>query len=271
MHTRQGWIGVAAVFALAGSATGQTPVPGDNIEPRARQIFTQMGTYLVGAKQFSFRSRDMMDEVLESGMKIQLGTTKRIAVRRPDRITAQLVGDGLNERLWYDGRTLSIHNRDENSYAVLEVPDNIDQMIDYVARTFGVVMPLADLLFSDLHESTLKDVWFGFYVGLHDVLGAPCHHLAFRQNAVDWQIWIEAGDKPLPRKLVITYKSVPGQPEFIAFLDEWNFSPELPDEVFIFAPPAGATKIDMQAIMEQPRLGSDGNAGERQQGSPSEE
>ena len=271
MHTRQGWIGVVALLALAGSAVGQMRVPGDNIEPKARQIFTQMGTYLVGAKQFSFRARDMMDEVLDSGMKIQLGSTKRIVVRRPDRITAQLMGDGLNERIWYDGRTLSIHNRDENTYAVLEVPNNIDEMIDYVARTFGVVMPLADLLFSDVHESTLRDVWFGFYVGLHDVLGVPCHHLAFRQNAVDWQIWIEDGDKPLPRKLVITYKSLPGQPEFIAFLDEWNLSPELPDEIFVFEPPAGATKIDMQTIIEQPRLGSDEGAGEKQLDSPSKE
>jgi hypothetical protein len=262
---------VVVLLALAGSAVGQMRVPGDNIEPKARQIFAQMGKYLVDAKQFSFRARDMMDEVLDSGMKIQLSTTKRIAVRRPDRVTVQLVGDGINERVWYDGRTLSIHNRDANSYAVLEVPNNIDQMIDYVAQTFGVVMPLADLLFSDLHESTLRDVWFGFYVGLHDVLGSPCHHLAFRQNAVDWQIWIEEGDKPLPRKLVITYKSLPGQPEFIAFLDEWNLSPELPDEIFVFKPPAGATKIDMQAIIEQPRLGSDADTDERQKVAPVKE
>jgi hypothetical protein len=271
MHRRHGWIGVVALFTLAGSAVGQAPAPGDNIEPRAREIFTQMGVFLVNARQFSFRARDMMDEVTDSGMKIQLGSTKRIAVRRPDRITAQLVGDGLNERIWYDGRTLSIHDRDENVYAVLEVPDNIDQMIDYVARTFGVVMPLADLLFSDLQESTLRDVWFGFYVGRHDVLGVPCHHLAFRQNAVDWQIWIEDSDKPLPRKLVITYKSLPGQPEFIAFLDEWNLSPELPDEIFVFTPPTGATKIDMQRIVDQPRLEPDTGDGETQPESPSEE
>ena len=70
---------------------------------------------------------------------------------------------------------------------------------------------------------------------------------------------------------MITYKSLPGQPEFIAFLDEWNLSPQLPDEIFVFNPPAGATKIDMQTIIEQPRLGSDASASEKQADAPGKE
>jgi len=30
---------------------------------------------------------------------------------------------------------------------------------------------------------------------------------------VDWQIWIEQGEKPVPRKVVITYKELPARPQ----------------------------------------------------------
>ena len=58
------------------------------------------------------------------------------------------------------------------------------------------------------------------------------HHLAFRTAKVDWQIWIEDGRAPLPRKLVITYKLVPGAPVFRLELSDWDVSARLPDATF---------------------------------------
>ncbi len=36
--------------------------------------------------------------------------------------------------------------------------------------------------------------------------GIECHHLAFRAEKVDWQVWVQAGDTPLPMKYLIISK-----------------------------------------------------------------
>jgi len=75
-----------------------------------------------------------------------------------------------------------------------------------------------------------------------------CHHLAFRQEGIDWQIWIEDSDQALPRKLVITLKEQPGHPQYLALIDKWNLTPDAPDSAFEFTPPAGAKRIDLTPL-----------------------
>ncbi len=93
----------------------------------------------------------------------------------------------------------------------------------------------------------------GAYIGLHRVDGRPCHHLASRQPSCDWQIWIEDGATPWPRKMVITYKNQPSMPRFAVRFVEWDASHAMNEELFTFVAPADATKVEMAPT----------NAGER--------
>jgi hypothetical protein len=72
----------------------------------------------------------------------------------------------------------------------------------------------------------------------------PVHHLAFRTPSIDFQVWVQDGDKPLPRKYVITTKWMTGAPQNGVELTDWNLAPRIDDTVFTFTPPAGARKID---------------------------
>ena len=78
----------------------------------------------------------------------------------------------------------------------------------------------------------------------HEWLRFPWHsdHLAFHQQGVDWQLWVERGDRPLPRKLVITTLDEPSQPQHEAVLT-WDLSPAIDDSLFAFVPPTGAGRI----------------------------
>jgi hypothetical protein len=42
---------------------------------------------------------------------------------------------------------------------------------------------------------------------------------------------------------VLTHKNLPASPQWTAFLSDWNFSPQLNDNLFAFTPPPGAEKI----------------------------
>ena len=122
-------------------------------------------------------------------------------------------------------------------------------MLDFVMDEYDVTIPLADLLFSDPYETLTEHVESGEYLGLAVVGGTTCHHLAFRQDEIDWQIWIDVGSPSLPRKIVITYRELRGQPQYCATLTEWNLSPRLPDDVFEFRPPVDARQVEMDALL----------------------
>jgi hypothetical protein len=60
-----------------------------------------------------------------------------------------------------------------------------------------------------------------------------CDHYAFRQGNVDWQIWITTGDKPLPRKLVITNRSDEARPQSVQYFD-WKPQADIQGQCFQF-------------------------------------
>ena len=141
---------------------------------------------------------------------------------------------------------LTILDKEHNAYASAEMPDTIDATLDKYEDDYGVVLPLADLLYSDPYKTLMEGVTYGRYLGLHLAAGVPCHHLAFAQDTIEWQIWIDAGDKPLPRKLVITYVDEPGEPQYSATIRRWRLDGKVPEGLFTFEAPEGAKKVDVQ-------------------------
>ena len=152
-------------------------------------------------------------------------------------------GDTLNRASWYDGKTLTVLDKARNVYMSVDVPGNVDAALDRIADDYGVVIPLSDLLYPDPYATLMEGVAYGEYQGLHHAAGTLCHHLAFSQDAIDWQIWIDAGEKPLPRKLVITYVDEPGAPQYSAVIKRFTLDPKFPEGLFDFVAPEGAQRI----------------------------
>ena len=100
-------------------------------------------------------------------------------------------------------------------------------------------MPLSDLGVSDLHRDVTKNVVRGDYLGLQPVAGVACHHLAFVQDDIDWQVWVAADDRPIIHKLLITYKREDQAPQFVATIAKWKLDAALPDYAFRFRAPVG--------------------------------
>ena len=149
------------------------------------------------------------------------------------------------DRSYYDGKTFSAIDREQNVWASGAVPPTVDGALDWILETTGTVVPLADFLYSDVYDRLMGDVLRGAYLGIHDVGGVPCHHLSFEQATIDWQIWIDAGAEPLPRKFVIAYKTEDEVPRSSVTIRKWNLAAAPPDALFVFEPPEGATRVDV--------------------------
>ena len=76
---------------------------------------------------------------------------------------------------------------------------------------------------------------------------AECEHLAFRGQDTDWQIWVEVGDRPIPRKYVITSKGIAAAPQYTLVIRDWK-TDEPNANAFVFAPPKDAKKIEAAAL-----------------------
>lgn len=240
------------VLLLCVNLLAATPVVAQTatsgVDPRAEALIRDMSDYLKSFREFSFRTEVTYDRVLESGQKIQYARQAEISIRRPDKLHVLIDGDLIDERMWYDGKTFVLMNLRNLEFAKVDVPDNIDETLDLMARSYGVSSPVADVLYSDPYAVLTENLTTGSYVGRSVVRGVPTHHLAFTQSNIDWQIWIEDGAHPVPRKAVITYKNVTSSPQFYVWLSNWNFAPALAESMFRFLPPDGAREVELEPI-----------------------
>ena len=221
------------------------------VDPVVDKTLSQMCDYLKSAGQYTFRSQATFEKVSDSGQKIEYGETVNVSVRRPDRLHADIVGDIINNRFWYNGKSITMLDKDLNIYATTDAPADIDSALSFAAQNLEITAPLADFVVSDPYSNLTQNAKSATYVGLHEINGVKCHHLAFTQESLDWQIWIEDGSMQVPRKVVITYKLAEGMPQYTAVLSDWNFTPHLPESVFAFVTPVNAEKIEFMPVEEK--------------------
>jgi len=232
--TLAGWLGWAV------AAQAQPP----GVEPQADRLLRKMTDYIGGLKQFSVDTRSTIEVVTPSGQKLQFDNGAALSVQRPNKLFAKRRGDLTDQVFYYDGKTLSLYNPNEKVYATVPAPGTIEAMLDFARDSLDLVAPASDLVYRNAYEILIEDVTVGFVVGKAVIDGVRCDHLAFRKPDVDFQIWIQEGATPLPRKFVITSKRVAGVPEFGMVLTNWNGAPKLAEGVFSFKAPKDAKSIE---------------------------
>lgn len=231
-------------------AQESAPLP-SAVGERSDRLLQEMGRYLGTAEQLTFHAEITFEHVLPSGQKLQFAAAQDVALLRPDRLFVDYRDDLGAKRLWFDGTSITLLDAETNTYATEPVPGTLDQALDETVEKLGFSPPLADLLYADPYGVLRDKAQFGFYVGLGDVDGTPAHHLAFVEKDVDWQIWIEDGVQWVPRKLVITYKALPSQPQFTAVLSDWDFAPRLAEPLFSPELPPDARQIAFAKLASQ--------------------
>ena len=236
---------VAALCGLCtlGSVRAADPAP-SAIDPEADRLLRASCAHLSAAKAFSFKA-EVWEDAVVFGHKVATTKTVETQVRRPDRVQVEVRSPKHSRGFWYDGQSLTLLDRGHNLYGTVAAPETIDKVVDAANDKFGISLPLEDLLVNDPYASASAAVKGGVYFGKVTILGTPCQHIAFSTDQVDWQLWIEDGPNPLPRKLVITYKKEATAPQYTALFSDWKLKRSLSDKTFVFTPPKGAAKIEV--------------------------
>jgi hypothetical protein len=218
------------------------------IGPDAADALARMGKTL-SAKQFAFQSRTFRSYAGPNGELLHIAHATKTIFSRPDRLSVSVTGDDGSIKMLYDGKTLVVYAVEAKQYVSLPVTGGIDKALDAVEERTGTDFPLADLLSDNPAEAVASGLTSGGKVGTSTINGTRCNHFFFEQAADDLELelWLEDNERALPRRFVVTYRSLPGRPIFIAELSDWDFSIQPPDSDFVFEPPAGVTQVELKA------------------------
>lgn len=232
-------LGVAGAFLVTASA---------NANDSAKTILKAMTDYVANQKTIQVAFDTDIEVITSDLQKIQFASSGSALLSRPDKLRATRTGGYADIELVFDGKVFTLYGKNLNSFTQVEAPGSTDQLFERLRGELGVEMPGSDLLLTKSFDVLMDGVILPQHIGRGVIDGVECEHLAFRAVETDWQIWIELGARPIPRKFVITNKGVNGGPQYTLRIKDWKTDPSVNKDSFAFAPPAGATKVNLSAM-----------------------
>jgi hypothetical protein len=229
------------------SASAAAPAATNPVSPGSIKALQDMGAFLQTLGRFQVTTEVTGERVLADGQKLQHTATATMEVARPNKLRVRMASARSERELIFDGKTVTLYTPALKYYSTVDVVDTIAGLIGRLQERFGVEVPLSDLFLWGTPAAPLDSIQSAMNAGQDFVGEDLCDHYAFRQGNFDWQIWITTGGKPLPRKIVITNRADEARPQSVSLIS-WNLKPTFKDSIFAFAPPKGASKVEIVPV-----------------------
>jgi hypothetical protein len=227
----------------------------DFINQQAVDAVAEMSERLARLESFSVKADLSWEEVLENGEKILTLEQVQADVARPDGLRMERSSPGRERIFYYNGDKAVLWGPVTRYYATVPFSGTLGELAAHLADRYAYEVPLADLFMWGHDPEQIKAIEAANFIGQDRIGERLCDHYAFRQENVDWQIWIDTAEGGLPCRYAIVDLSDPARPLFQATLE---IDPEAGfyDQRFTFDPPKDAAEIPLATT----RPGEDGAA-----------
>jgi hypothetical protein len=228
----------------------------------AKAMLKAMSDYVGGQRAIELSFDSDIEVVTPQLEKIQFTNSGEALLSRPDKLRAHRVGGYADVAMVFDGKTVSILGKHLNAFTQFDAPPGgVDRLFEALRTGHGVALPFADLLLSNSYDALVAGVMEAKYIGRGVIDGRECEHLAFRNFDTDWQLWMEVGARPIPRKMVITSKTLNGAPQYTLRIKTWNTDVKPARDAFVFVPPANAQRLGSDALIGLDELPPEASTG----------
>jgi hypothetical protein len=235
---------ISKTSLLALALLASTPAYADD----ALRILKSMSDYVAAQKSIAASYNSDVEVVTSSLQKISFASSGKLVISRPDKIHVTRTGGFADVMMNFDGKTFTILGKNLNAYTQIDSPGTLADLVDRIRDNNNASFPGADLFSANAYGELTGGLLSSRHIGRGVVNGVQCELLAFRTPDVDWQIWVQVGDKPIPRKYVITSKTVAQAPEYTIQITDWRTDAPADASQFVFTPPKGATKVDIEQL-----------------------
>jgi hypothetical protein len=241
---------IVSIVAAAAATANAKPAQNKNVEQKALDALENMGTFLRNQQSFEVKTTTETDYELDNGQTVRLAKQGDLHVRRPDHLRADVTSERKDRQFFYDGKTFVMFAPKMGFYTRVDAPPTILELADDLESRYGLELPLVDLFRWGTPEASTDELTAAHYIGPATIDGVATDQYAFRQKGVDWQLWIQSGDKPVPRKLLLTTTDDPNRPQHSVEMT-WQLDAKEPDSTFTFNPPRTAAQIGITEIAPQ--------------------
>jgi thiol-disulfide isomerase/thioredoxin len=257
-------LAILAIVSLVALRAGGAEA---KIAPEAQKAIDQFSKYYAGLKGFSVTVNIDLN-VEQQGQKQNVKFVQKLAAERPDKFSYVYDGQVGGASVVSNGKEMSVFIKGFEKYSVEEAPKSISDIASnpLVMGILGMgnAGPITSaLLNDDPAKSLLAKADAVEYGGTVELGEAKCHLIKATGKEMDWQLWIDAGDKPLVRQFVPDLTKAfeqmakaRGGKSPLANLkvmntvryDDWDVDPKFAADAFVFKAPEGAEKVD--SLME---------------------
>ncbi|MFC1740015.1 DUF2092 domain-containing protein [Pseudomonadota bacterium] len=219
-------------------------------DARAVDVLQKMSAYNESLDRLTIESVSLTDARLGGGLMVTNTTEVKVSIDRPGSAHISSFDGVSTKELYFHDGLFSVFNSGTGYYAQAEIPKDLDAAMEFVMEDLDVEAPLMDLMYRDASKHLIGSQETIMYLtDKARVAGVDCHQIVIRGPESDVQLWVQEGDLPLLRKLIITSKWEGGAPRFVANL-KWKPNPDFSDKEFEFKAPEGSINIGFQGRQE---------------------
>ena len=242
----------AAVYvpALALLFVFGVPTDASADEAYAKSMLKSMSDYLAAQQTISFGYDINLEIVTTDHQKLLFAGSGTVNLNRPDKFHATRDSGFASVEMIFDGKTLTLLDKNANLYGQIEMPGNIDNLVDELRDKLNRPFAGADLFTSNVYDALMADVVDVKDLGSGVIGGTECDHLAFRNKEVDWQIWIAQGERPYPCRYVITSKGIDQGPQYSVQVKDWKTGSEIAADDYSFKNTTNAKKVEATELKD---------------------
>lgn len=223
-----------------------------DVDPLALKVLKAVTYPIRDAKTFSFRTRQIRENLGTNGQIITYFTNSEVTVARPDKLHVNFKGRGREVELFYDGGRAVLYAPGAKLFATIDAPKTLDGVLDALEKR-DIYLPVKNLLESDPYQTLAPDLKTGYVIGKVQLFGKPVHQLAFSEDQAEWQLWVSGGPDPRIQMLEVIDKGRTHAPRVFVEFSDWNLSAPVRPDMFTFTPPAGATEIEFSKLRTEGR------------------
>jgi hypothetical protein len=212
-------------------------------DAKAIEVLKKMSAYTSKLDQLVIRGTTFTDARLEGGLMVSNPTETEMVIDRPGSMYISSF-DGVDKKeIYFHNGVVTVSSAENKYYGQAGIPKQIEAAAGFALEELDIEAPLLDLIYRDIgsHLAGSNDAIL-YLTDKSRISGTDCHHIAIRGPEIDLQLWVEEGDKPVLRKIVITSKWEGGAPRFIGTMS-WDTAPKIDPATFKFKPPEGSTNI----------------------------
>jgi hypothetical protein len=242
---------LASLFAAVVTVPTLAGEQGVRQDEKALAVLQQMSAYTASLDSAIITGTSFTDARMGGGLMVANPAEIEVIIDRPGSLHISSFDGVATKEIYFHESKLTVFNSEKKLYAQAAIPTNIEEAMDYALEELDVEAPLMDLIYSDTARHLISSGETILYLtDKSRVCGVDCHHLAIRGQEVDVQLWVEEGDRPVPRKIMMTSKWEGGSSRYIANID-WKANAEIDPAVFRFKAPEGAMQIRFAAQNNQ--------------------